>query len=89
VTTSIYPLIGLSAVMAASGCAAVPALNMASSLIKPAQPAQTGAPSPDIFSSLAQRLGIGQPAAQGTRTAAAQTGTTQTATTETATAASQ
>jgi hypothetical protein len=113
-TTSIYPLIGLAALMAMSGCAAVPMLTMANSLLKPAQAAQavtpvintsatgtsatgtpitgtpaTGMPSPDIFSALAQRLGITLPNAQGTRTAAAQTGMTQTATTETATAASQ
>jgi hypothetical protein len=103
-TTSILPLIGLAGLMATSGCAAVPMLNMANSMLKPAQAAQavtppigtsatgsssTGVPSPDIFSALAQRLGITQPNAQGNKTAVSQTGTTQTATTETATAASQ
>jgi hypothetical protein len=98
-TTSIYPLIGLAGVLTMSGCAAVPVLNMANSLLKPAQPAQTltataatppaAMPSPDIFSALAQHLGITQPTAQGTKTATTQTAATQTAATQTATAASQ
>jgi hypothetical protein len=79
-TTSIYPLIGLAALLAVSGCAAVPAISMASSLLRPAQPAQptasgTTAPAPDIFTSLAQRLGITLPPPATGNAGAAQTQT--------------
>jgi len=85
-TTSIYPLLGLAGLMAMSGCAAVPAISMATSLMKPAQPAQSAAPtpSPDIFSGLAQRLGIslpGQPAANPAAQPATTPATTSDATT--------
>jgi hypothetical protein len=77
-TSSIYPLIGFAGLIAASGCAAIPAINMASSLLKPAQPTQpapagTAAPSTDIFSTLAQRLGVTLPTA-GSGAAQSQTG---------------
>ncbi len=80
-TTSIYPLIGLAALIAMSGCAAVPAINLANSLLRPAQPAQptqpappgTAAPSSDIFSALAQRLGVILPPASANGTAQTQT----------------
>jgi hypothetical protein len=81
-TVSIYPLLGIAGLLAMSGCAAIPAINMASSFLKPTQPAQaattttTPAPAPDIFSALAQRLGITLPPA----TPAASAGTTQTQT---------
>jgi hypothetical protein len=45
--TSFLPLVGLAAAFAMSGCAAVPAINLANSLIHPpqqAQPAQPAAP---------------------------------------------
>ncbi len=65
--TSVFPLIGLAAAFAMSGCAAAPAINLANSLIHPAQPgppAQPGQPaSTDMFGALAQQLGIGAPAA--------------------------
>ena len=38
---SIYPLLGLAGLMTMSGCAAIPAVNMASSLLKPAQQVQS------------------------------------------------
>jgi hypothetical protein len=62
-TTSIYPLLGLAALLAMSGCAAIPAINMASGLLKPAPPASAGTatPPPDLFTTLAQRLGIPMP----------------------------
>jgi hypothetical protein len=69
-TTSIYPLIGLAGLLAMPGCAALPAINMANSLMKPAQPAVAGAPSPDMFSQIAQHFGITLPAKGGANTAA-------------------
>ncbi len=71
-TTTIYPLIGLAGLIAMSGCAAVPAVNMLSSLMKPSQPAASGtaAPSSDMFTSLAQKLGITVPTAQTANQAA-------------------
>jgi hypothetical protein len=75
--TSFLPLVGLAAAFAMSGCAAVPAINLANTLMHPAPPAQpapppqsgqaaasgTPAASTDIFGALAQRLGIPLPAA--------------------------
>ncbi len=43
-TTSFLPLIGLAAAFAMSGCAAVPAINLANSLIHPPQPGQPAQP---------------------------------------------
>jgi hypothetical protein len=82
-TISIYPLLGLAGLLAVSGCAAVPAISMASSLLKPTQPAQpvqpaapgAAAPAPDIFSSLAQRLGITLPPLPAANPGTAQTQT--------------
>ncbi len=76
-TVSVVPLIGMAAVIAMSGCAAIPAINMATSLMKPApQPVQeAGAPAPaaqpDIFTSLAQHFGITLPTQPATSIAAA------------------
>ncbi len=64
-TISIYPLLAAAGVIAMSGCAAVPAINMASGLFKPTQPAQQtaqpGTPAPNMLSSLAQQFGITLP----------------------------
>jgi hypothetical protein len=66
---SIYPLLGLAALMALADCAAVPALNLASGTTRPAS--QSAAPSPDIFSGLAQRMNIMPPSAADAATATA------------------
>jgi hypothetical protein len=68
-TASICPLIGFAGLLAMSGCAAMPAIGLANSLLRPAPtapiaqtaPNGTTAPAPDIFSALAQRLGITLP----------------------------
>jgi hypothetical protein len=62
-TATIYPLLGIAALLAMSGCAAVPAMSLASGLLKPAPPASAGTatPPPDLFTTLAQRLGIPLP----------------------------
>ncbi len=89
VTTSVIPLIGFASLMTMSGCAAIPAMNLANSLMKPAQPTASDVPSPDVFTSLAQRLGITlapQPAATPTGTQTA-TDTPTTASKATTTAA--
>ena len=79
-TTSVYPLIGLAILMALAGCAAVPAISLANSLLKPppAQPVQsvqsddTPAAQSDIVASLAQRFGITLPAQHAAGPAQAQ-----------------
>ncbi len=42
--TSFLPLVGLAAAFAMSGCAAIPAINLANSLIHPPQPSQAAQP---------------------------------------------
>jgi hypothetical protein len=67
---SIYPLLGLAALMGLADCAAVPSLNLASGMARPVS--QSAAPSPDIFSGLAQRMNIMPlPAADAATTTAA------------------
>ncbi len=72
--SSVSLLIGLAGLLAASGCAGSPAMNTINGLLKPGQTAQSGTAPPDIFSSIAQRLGI----APATHHPAANAGATQT-----------
>jgi hypothetical protein len=68
---SIYPLIGLAALMALAGCTTVPSMNLANGMIRPGQMPQTAAPSPDVFSGLAQRMNVMPPTAGDSATATA------------------
>ncbi len=70
VANTLSVLAGIAGLLAMSGCAAIPAMNMAASLLKQPQASpigvssQSSLPSQDIVTVLAQKLGITIPAQQ-------------------------